>query len=419
MILCRPGFTLLIIALLECPSVFAQPGEDELPLSDRMFVATKIYSTIESYFAHRQGIAGLDLDTEYKTYLARAVAVKDRREFDLATLEFIAKLRNKHTQFDDQWLHRRDGQPLGFSVLPVEDKWVIGWSHDGRMEKADVVRAIDGLGIQAFIKDKQRFIAASSERGAQAQVFARPYLFPQQFTLELENGRQVVIDRKSLERNQTRETRPLAVEGRWLSKDSVGYVKVPSWNDSKYEKAALDWVRKLRGAKCLIVDVRDNGGGSTPFELIRELMNVEWRYWRTSTPSLVALHRAQGAPAAQLRMDSDRNRPRAGAFSGKLILLVDRASCSATEDFVMPFKDNGRADIIGETTEGSSGQPCFVNFDNGMRLMVGAARHSFPDGSPFESLGIEPTIPVALRLSDLRKGIDPVLQRAKLIAGIP
>ena len=85
----------------------------------------------------------------------------------------------------------------------------------------------------------------------------------------------------------------------------------------------------------------------------------------------------------------------------------------------MPFKDNGRATIIGETTEGSSGQPFFFNFGNGMTLLVGAARYTFPDGSPFESVGIKPTISVELHIADVRDGIDPVLNKAKEVATAP
>ena len=85
----------------------------------------------------------------------------------------------------------------------------------------------------------------------------------------------------------------------------------------------------------------------------------------------------------------------------------------------MPFKDNGRAEIIGEATEGSSGQPFFFDFGNGMSLLVGAARNTFPDGSPFESVGITPTIPVEPRIADVKNGVDPVLERAKELAGAP
>jgi carboxyl-terminal processing protease len=351
--------------------------------------------------------------------LDKALQAEGRRGFDLATLEFIAQLRNKHTQFQDQWLQQRHGQPLGFGVWPVEGKWAVRWTTDPRLTKGDIIRAIDGMDIQAFIRDKQRYVAASSERSAQSLVFERPYLFPQRFTLELESGRRVFIDREATNKPPAQEARRPAAEGRWLAEGSVGYIRISAFNDPNFEKTALGFVRNYRNSKCLIIDVRSNGGGSTPYELIRELMDRPWRDWATSTPAQVALYRAQGAPSAQLRIENRTCQPRAGAFAGQLLLLIDRFSCSACEDFVMPFKDNGRATLIGEATEGSSGQPYFLNLDNGMSLMVGAARHSFPDGSPFEGVGIKPTIPVELRLTDLRNGIEPVLQKAREVAGAP
>jgi C-terminal processing protease CtpA/Prc len=54
-----------------------------------------------------------------------------------------------------------------------------------------------------------------------------------------------------------------------------------------------------------------------------------------------------------------------------------------------------------------------------MSLMVGAARHTFPDGSPFESVGIMPTIPVALRMAEVRNGVDPVFEKAIEVAAAP
>src|SRR5262245_1491984 len=168
----------LMVVLVGCSAARARQGEEDLPIPERAYVASKIYSSVEAYFAHRAGIAGLDLDAAYKAYLERALAAKGRREFDLATLEFVAQLRNKHTQFDDQWLRRNHGQPLGFRVIPVEGKWAVVSARDARLKKGDVVRAIDGIDVEAFVRDKQRYINASSERGARNLVFDRAYLFP-------------------------------------------------------------------------------------------------------------------------------------------------------------------------------------------------------------------------------------------------
>ena len=411
----------LAIALffLEGAGIHAQQADEDFSAPERAYVASKIYSAIQLYFAHQPGIADLDFEGAYKSYLDKAMGAKDRREFDLATLEFVAKLRNKHTQFDDQWLRQKYGQPMGFWVLPLEGKWVVISARDNELRKGDVVRAIDGVDIEAFVRDKERYVNASSERSAQSLVFDRTFLFPSNFTIDLEDGRKISIERSEAPKSAVRDARAPASEGRWLLEGVIGYIKIPAFNDPNYERTAIEYVKQYEGAKSLIIDLRGNGGGSTPYQLITKLMDREWKGWSISTPAQIALHRARGEPAAQLRIESEKQVPRQGAFTGRLIILVDRFTCSATEDFAMPFKENGRATLIGETTEGSSGQPYFFNFGNGMTLLVGAARYTFPDGSPFESVGIKPTISVELRIADVRDGIDPVLNKAKEVADAP
>ena len=294
MTLLRACSIVLLIAPVECRIVLAQHGDQDLSVSERAYIASRIYSSIECYFAHRAGIADLDTDSAFRSYLDKALTAKGRLEFDLATQEFIARLRNKHTQFDDRWLYRNHGQPLGFWVAPVEGKWVITRAHDDRLRRGDVIRAIDGVAIETFVRDKRRYIAASSERIARSLLFDRAYLFPRRFALELEDGRKIAIERVAPSDAPAQEARAPASEGRWVTEGSVAYIKIPGFNHANFEKTAIEFVGRYRGSQCLIIDVRSNGGGSTPHELLRELMNREWRDWATSTPSLVALHRAQG-----------------------------------------------------------------------------------------------------------------------------
>jgi carboxyl-terminal processing protease len=75
----------------------------------------------------------------------------------------------------------------------------------------------------------------------------------------------------------------------------------------------------------------------------------------------------------------------------------------------MPFKDNGRATLVGETTAGSSGQPHAVDLGDGFRAWIGAKRESFPDGRTFEGVGIAPDIEIRQTAADLRDGNDRVL----------
>jgi len=109
--------------------------------------------------------------------------------------------------------------------------------------------------------------------------------------------------------------------------------------------------------------------------------------------------------------------PSADAYPGRLFLLVDRFCGSACEDFVMPFRDTRRAVVIGETTQGSSGNPYRADLGDGISVAIGAVRYRFPDGAAFEGVGIVPDMPIERRLADLVDGRDSVLERARERAG--
>jgi C-terminal processing protease CtpA/Prc len=105
-------------------------------------------------------------------------------------------------------------------------------------------------------------------------------------------------------------------------------------------------------------------------------------------------------------------RPKEAVYAGRLILLIDRRCTSGCEDFVMPFKTARRATLIGETTGGTFSDTARADFGNGMLLNVTAVRHSFPDGSRFEGVGIAPHLSVSTTAEDLKASRDQVLRRA-------
>ena len=78
----------------------------------------------------------------------------------------------------------------------------------------------------------------------------------------------------------------------------------------------------------------------------------------------------------------------------------------------MPFKIARRAQLLGETTAGTSSSTNFTHFENGMMLNVTSVRHTFPDGSRFEGVGIAPDVEVPITAQDLKAGRDIVLDRA-------
>ena len=400
------------LLLLFCAaSAFAQPAKVDVPLADRAWVATRIYSLVRTNFGHWRALAGFDFDEAYREYLNQALATSDRREFDLLTMAFIARLKNGHSGFGDKWLRDHFGQRIGFFAIPIDGKWVVTRSEVPELKAGDVLLRLDGEPMDAFYARLRPYLSASDERWAHRSLFEHSYLFPPSFDLELEGGRHVAVTRKGEFQWPGSEQADVTI------RDDAGalYIRIPSFGRRSFEEAAVAAVKAHLDAKAIIIDVRDNHGGSTPSRLVAALMDRPYSYYAESTPVWLPLfgYRGEVGSSTEIRWSADAEEAAADAYKGALYLLVDGGCFSACEDFAMPFKSNKRATLVGETTAGSSGQPIGTALWDGMALGLGAKRESFPDGREFEGVGIAPDVLVHATADDVRSGRDRALEKAR------
>lgn len=412
------------VLVLSITAGFAQETPPTaLSLTDRVFFASRIYASLDS-FAQWQNAPDVNLDAAYRSYLEKAIAAQDREAFDRATMEFLAGFHNAHTVMIDMPLMQQAG-PLPIVAESVGGKWVVTESWVAGLKPGDVIEDLDGRPFDEFVRDSLRMVSGSTDAGQRRLLFSRlgplvPYadLFPGKFVVTLADGRSVPVDRHALE-----PVAPLQTEGRWLDQGKVAYIRIPSFMGADLEKRALELAQEYRGASLLIVDVRNNAGGSTPWQLTAFLMDRPYRWWTEAIPMNVPFFRFRAAQGghedyrlfdhAQITWAGTPQQPAKDHFAGKLALLVDAGCMSACEDFAMQFKDNHRATLFGERTAGSSGEPYQLNFGNGILVLIGAKREAFPDGSQFEGVGIKPDVEISPTVSDLSAGKDVVLESAR------
>lgn len=411
----------------------------ELAPSERAFVASSVRSAVDGAFAHWEGAFSLNLDGRFRELLSATISRGDRRHFSLEMAAFLAALNNGHTLYRDEVAWHPFLGPMGFSAAPVGSEWVVtrGWAHG--LRAGQTIEQVDGEATEAVYQRLQRYISASNERGRRRRFFSYLHLFPRRLVLRID-GRRWIIRRTNQLIAPAEGT-----SGRWLRRGSSAYIRIPSFGDPDNERWAVNLVARFRRATALLIDVRGNTGGTTPGRLLDALMDRPWRGWAESSPQHFGLvrayahlfeilenHQGRGLHVTRERLapleiyrDWDRahvlfpatwNRPHPKPFKGRIILLVDEACGSACEDFLLPFKDTGRGVLVGTTTDGSTGQPYILELPDGIRAFVGAKRCYFPDGRPFEGIGITPDREVSRTPDDLRSGRDPVLQIATDLA---
>ncbi|MFA9458450.1 S41 family peptidase [Halalkalibacter sp. AB-rgal2] len=381
-----------------------------ISLEERLFLISKAYAIISKYFAHWEDarIAEDQLDDTYQQYLSKAVHMEGSSEFMKLMLEFLALFNNKHTVYFDRslapaicWEKLEEAIPLGISMKLLDDDWIVVDSVVREIHSGDKVMKINEKPINSWIKTLKCYFPElnSSSQVARAQILWTLLYPSDEYLIELVDQfgqvKRVKVDSKEGYRKQCE---PIS---QWLIKGEIAYLKIPSFAKQSYEAQVLDDLNRFSNAKTIMIDLRGNQGGSTPSRLVAKLMNQKWRWWSIET-------------TLPIPDDVDLTcyyEPARDAYDGDVTFIVDRETASAAEDLIVPFKDNRRALIVGETTAGSTGQPYHYETERYF-LCVGAMRARMPNGDRFEGIGIEPDIKVQLTRADLYEHQDSSLVTA-------
>jgi carboxyl-terminal processing protease len=168
----------------------------------------------------------------------------------------------------------------------------------------------------------------------------------------------------------TRGTIPLpALDAAYMLNAESGYIRINKFSRTTYDefRDALDRLLK-QGMKKLVLDIRGNGGG-----IVDEAVNMADEF--LGNDELIVYTEGRKSP----RKEYHASRP--GSFeTGKLILLVDEGTASASEILAGALQDWDRASIVGRRTFGKGlvQEPFILNDGSELRLTI--ARYYTPLG---------------------------------------
>ena len=160
-----------------------------------------------------------------------------------------------------------------------------------------------------------------------------------------------------------------ALDAAYMINKESGYIRINKFSRTTYEEfmEALEPLEK-QGMKKLVLDIRGNGGG-----IVDEAVNMADEF--LGNDELIVYTEGRKSP----RKEYHAQRP--GSFeSGKLILLVDEGTASASEILAGALQDWDRASIVGRRTFGKGlvQEPFELNDGSELRLTI--ARYYTPLG---------------------------------------
>lgn len=191
----------------------------------------------------------------------------------------------------------------------------------------------------------------------------------------------------------------------------VGYVLIGTFSGRGWEDEIDDVLASFNSPSAVIVDVRNNGGGSSATSNAIAARFVDAR----RTYSFV---RFRNGPAhddfddyIELVIEPAGNR-----FTGKVIVLTNRLAVSASEHFVLAMRSSPNVLILGDTTAGGLANPMVRELPNGWIYRIPQWIQYGPNKEIYEGIGLAPNVVVSMTAADSVAKRDVQLERAVSLA---
>jgi carboxyl-terminal processing protease len=160
-----------------------------------------------------------------------------------------------------------------------------------------------------------------------------------------------------------------SVDASFMATPEVGYVKVSRFGKTTYEElmSALNGLRN-QGMKHLILDLQSNGGGylGTAVEMAEEFLPAK---------SMIVYTEGRSD-----NREEYRSRRKGSLTEGRLVVLVDEQSASASEIFSGAMQDLDRGVVVGRRTFGKGLVQRPIPLPGGAMMRLTVSHYYTPSG---------------------------------------
>jgi len=284
-------------------------------------------------------------------------------------------------------------RPLVSNDISSDSLWEVSKDMIDELDDQHV-SIVDYVGERGHASDKEAEV--SSEAEFSLQNILTTYLEPDFFANDFSDSG-----------NTNKEVQ--FVHG--LIKDhNIAYLYFPHFEflngwESEIDKA----VEKYQSADGMIVDVRNNGGGSPIINRFAA------RRFVNTGDFIFSIQSKDGPGPTDFDEPIDYFAEPEGPlqFTKPIVTLANKSTVSAGEEFLLFLESQPHVTTMGDTTSNAFSTTAFEEFmPNGWAIGFPVQLYLYPDGSSPEGIGIIPDIPFVNEVAEVDLGMDKLLEKA-------
>lgn len=192
-----------------------------------------------------------------------------------------------------------------------------------------------------------------------------------------------------------------------IDKQRIGYIRYSSFS-SNFSSTNLLYIDAIfNNTKGIIIDVRNNGGGS-----LDNSSRLASCFFDTKTITGYMRHKKGKKHNDFSEMEAIYTNPENSPIdwsSKKIVVLCNRRCYSATNDFIVRMKEAPNVIVIGGKTGGGGGIPLSQELPNGWMIRFSAIPMYDKNQNDTE-FGVEPDIKITIK--DSISTTDPIIEKA-------
>lgn len=380
----------------------------------RLLALFRYWNVIEYFYSYKNLISK-DWDTVLEEYIFKLLSSRDELEYKMDLMKLTKELGDGHSFFNAKG-DRLMGQYLGLKIIPlkvrfIEGRLVVTELIKGREEEfkvriGDEIKTIGGRDVKEIMQEREGFYPYSNNN-AKLYNLASFMLRTNKAELELGLRSEQGDFKDSLPTVDLHDfaffTDPL-ISHQDLD-NNLGYLNIGALKSEEL----TDIMPRFKSKKGIILDFR-----SYPIISLGELM----KYFTQSGVPFVKYKMPSKNELGKLNDDESKTYGDPNHYyPGKVSILVDESTMSASEFNVMGLQTSPNVKVIGTQTAGADGNISILILPGDIQVIFSGIGIYYPDGSETQKVGVridEEVIPTVQALKEkrdliLEKGIENLL----------